>query len=239
MIFEVPLQHTNTTKHDCCFLSIYDTEKAFCFALEVHNNNNNLNTRSVEKETQGKLQMSETELSSGYHRTATSATSSIGGRKPSVSTISTNNLEISNRNASGTSLSPNYERRKLSLRSNKSRQRQSSNRSSRTSASGPDSPTKSEKSESSTKSGASKRKKNSLPDMNYTTSRRPTQLKSSFLRRKIKEYEGEPIKNLLKKKSSKNIKKKLVKNRFKILLNLFKAQSEPCKLFLKLRIFEA
>lgn len=147
--------------------------------------------------------MSETELTDGYHHRKGSGgmgynNGASGNRKPSVSTISTNNLEISSNNRSiltgsttRESLSPSHERRKLSLRSNKSRQRMSSNRSSRTSASGPDSPTKSEKSNSSAKSGASKRtKKNSVPDINYTSSRRPTTLKSSFLRRKIKEYEG-------------------------------------------------
>lgn len=134
--------------------------------------------------------MSETELP--YRRSSGGAP-----RKPSVSTISTNNLEISSahRGSSAStrdSLSPNYERRKLSLRSNKSRQKisSSSNRSSRTSGSGEGSPTKSERSSSSAKSSASRRRKQSLSEVVAFRGSRPTTLKSSFLRKKIKEYEG-------------------------------------------------
>lgn len=143
--------------------------------------------------------MSETELSAGYQRAAIGFTTTAT-RTASISTISTNNLEISNR-STRESLSPNHERRKLSLRSNKSKHRMSStsNRSSRNSASGPDSPTKSEKSESTShKSDATRRGRNSIPDTNYTNSRRPTTLKSSFLRRKIREYEGKYFPSLTK-----------------------------------------
>lgn len=130
--------------------------------------------------------MSETELP--YRRSS--------GGAPRVSTISTNNLEISSahRGSSAStrdSLSPNYERRKLSLRSNKSRPRiSSSNRSSRTSGSGEGSPTKSERSSSSAKSSASRRRKQSFPEVVAFRGSRPSTLKSSFLRKKIKEYEG-------------------------------------------------
>lgn len=141
--------------------------------------------------------MSETELTCGYRRGSSCAGSATGGnRKPSVSTISTNNLDISlsvHRGSAGSardSLSPNYERRKLSLRSNKSRQRASSNRSSRTSGGSGDSPTRSERSTSSAKSSASRKHKNSIPDVNFRAHHRPSTLKSSFLRKKIKEYEG-------------------------------------------------
>lgn len=133
--------------------------------------------------------MSETELP--YRRSSGNIP-----RKPSVSTISTNNLEISSAHRGSStstrdSLSPNYERRKLSLRSNKSRTRIStSNRSSRTSGSGEGSPTKSERSSSSAKSSASRRRKQSLSEVVAFRGSRPSTLKSSFLRKKIKEYEG-------------------------------------------------
>lgn len=143
-------------------------------------------------------EMSETELTCGYRRSSTNTSGfsnnsgGVGNRKPSVPTISTNNLDISlsvHHGSAGSardSLSPNYERRKLSLRSNKSRQRVSSNRSSRTSG---DSPTHSERS-SSSKSSASRNHKNSVPDCNFRIHHRPSTLKSSFLRKKNVEYEG-------------------------------------------------
>lgn len=152
--------------------------------------------------------MSETELTCGYRRssagpsitTSSSVGVGIGGsgsnRKPSVSTISTHNLDISlavHRGSAGSardSLSPNYERRKLSLRSNKSRQRDATNRSSRTSGGSGDSPTRSERSSSSAKSSASRKHKNSVPDVNFNAHHRPSKLRTSFLKKKIKEYEG-------------------------------------------------